>query len=118
MYLNPFRDFIRKFGTRSLTRQRRRVLRSKLRQAGLPYRGQAPFTVAAEICESRTLLSGPQLIQVQPNVGQAINIAPLANTELVADPQITQGGCRVETRFGVIDQQFEAQLARIEDELA
>ena len=25
--------------------------------------------------------------------------------------------CRVETRFGVIDQQFEAQLARIEEEL-
>lgn len=45
-------------------------------------------------------------------------LAPLAQTELVADPQITAGGCRVETRFGVIDQQFESQLARIEEELA
>ncbi len=44
-------------------------------------------------------------------------LAPLAETELVADPQITAGGCRVETRFGVIDQQFESQLARIEEEL-
>ena len=37
---------------------------------------------------------------------------------LVADPQISAGGCRVETRFGSIDQQFEAQLKRIEEELA
>jgi flagellar assembly protein FliH len=44
-------------------------------------------------------------------------LAPLAQTELVADPQISAGGCRVETRFGVIDQQFESQLARIEEEL-
>jgi flagellar assembly protein FliH len=44
-------------------------------------------------------------------------LAPLANTELVADPQISGGGCRVDTRFGVIDQQFESQLARIEEEL-
>jgi flagellar biosynthesis/type III secretory pathway protein FliH len=41
----------------------------------------------------------------------------LAEVELVADPEITPGGCRVETRFGAIDQQFEAQLARIEEEL-
>ena len=34
-----------------------------------------------------------------------------------ADPASLPGGCRVETRFGVIDQQFEAQLARIEEEL-
>ena len=32
-------------------------------------------------------------------------------------PSITPGGCRVETRYGAIDQQFEAQLARIEEEL-
>jgi flagellar biosynthesis/type III secretory pathway protein FliH len=48
----------------------------------------------------------------------ARELAPLAETELIADPQITAGGCRVETRFGVIDQQFESQLARIEEELA
>jgi flagellar biosynthesis/type III secretory pathway protein FliH len=44
-------------------------------------------------------------------------VAPLAGAELQADPDITPGGCRVETRFGVIDQQFEAQLKRIEEEL-
>jgi len=47
----------------------------------------------------------------------ARELAPLSETELIADPQITAGGCRVETRFGVIDQQLESQLARIEEEL-
>lgn len=41
----------------------------------------------------------------------------VATAEIVADPNITRGGCRVETEFGVIDQQFEAQLKRIEEEL-
>ena len=36
---------------------------------------------------------------------------------IVADPEITTGGCRVETQFGMIDQQFEAKLERIEEEL-
>jgi len=44
-------------------------------------------------------------------------LSGLASTELVADPRITRGGCRVETRFGVIDQQIESQLKRIEEEL-
>jgi flagellar assembly protein FliH len=41
----------------------------------------------------------------------------MGSPEVVADPAVTRGGCRVETRFGTIDQQFEAQLARIEEEL-
>lgn len=41
----------------------------------------------------------------------------IADAELIADPQISPGGCRVETQFGAIDQTFEAQLARIEEEL-
>lgn len=44
-------------------------------------------------------------------------LAPLATAEVVADPQISPGGCRIETAFGVVNQQFEAQLARIEEEL-
>jgi flagellar biosynthesis/type III secretory pathway protein FliH len=44
-------------------------------------------------------------------------LAGLGDAEVVADPQIAPGGCRVETRFGVIDQQLETQLARIEEEL-
>ncbi len=41
----------------------------------------------------------------------------LAATEVVADATVSPGGCRVDTQFGSIDQQFEAQLARIRDEL-
>jgi flagellar assembly protein FliH len=44
-------------------------------------------------------------------------LSRLGKARIVADPQITGGGCRVDTRYGVIDQQFEAQLARIEQEL-
>ncbi len=41
----------------------------------------------------------------------------LGSVEIVADAKVRPGGCRVETRFGVIDQQVEVQLARIEEEL-
>jgi flagellar assembly protein FliH len=41
----------------------------------------------------------------------------LAETRVVADSSITAGGCRVDTEFGSIDQQLEAQLARITEEL-
>jgi len=44
-------------------------------------------------------------------------MASLGDAELVPNADVSRGGCRVETRFGVIDQQFEAQLARIEEEL-
>ena len=44
-------------------------------------------------------------------------MSPHVEAEIAADAGITPGGCRVETRFGVIDQQFEAQLQRIEEEL-
>jgi flagellar assembly protein FliH len=47
----------------------------------------------------------------------AKEMASVADAELIADPEITPGGCRVETGFGVIDQTFEAQLVRIEEEL-
>lgn len=41
----------------------------------------------------------------------------LGSAAIVADERITPGGCRVETRHGAVDQQLEAQLARIEAEL-
>ena len=41
----------------------------------------------------------------------------LAPTDVVADASVSPGGCRVDTQFGSIDQQIEAQLARIRDEL-
>ena len=53
--------------------------------------------------------------QVEMLVGE---LSTVTTAEVKADPEITCGGCRVETSFGVIDQQFEAQLKRIEEELA
>jgi len=41
----------------------------------------------------------------------------LAPLEIVADPSVSAGGCRLDTQFGVIDQQFESQLARLREEL-
>jgi len=48
----------------------------------------------------------------------AETLAQLSPNDIVADPAISPGGCRVETRFGEIDQQIETQLKRIEEELA
>jgi flagellar assembly protein FliH len=45
------------------------------------------------------------------------SMSSLGSVELLADIAISRGGCRVETRFGSIDQQFESQLKRIEEEL-
>ena len=50
--------------------------------------------------------------------GVARQLGKLGATNIVADPDVSLGGCRVVTEFGVIDQTFEAQLARIAEELA
>ena len=44
-------------------------------------------------------------------------LARLGKVDILADPSISKGGCRVDTRYGSIDQQLEAQLQRIEQEL-
>jgi flagellar assembly protein FliH len=56
------------------------------------------------------------------NMGPAIEqlsktLCGLAPNQIVADPAISAGGCRVETKFGTIDQQIESQLRRIEEDL-
>jgi flagellar assembly protein FliH len=53
--------------------------------------------------------------QVQALVAE---LARAGGAEVIADEAISLGGCRVDTRSGGIDQQFEAQLARIEEELS
>ena len=47
----------------------------------------------------------------------AAEIAKVGTARVVGDPRIERGSCRVDTRFGRIDAQFAAQLARIEEEL-
>jgi flagellar assembly protein FliH len=48
----------------------------------------------------------------------ASHMAKLGPVHTVVDETISRGGCRVHTEFGVIDQQIESQLERIEMELA
>ncbi len=48
----------------------------------------------------------------------AQEFAKLAPSDVIADEEVSVGGCRLTTQFGEIDQQIEAQLARIEEELA
>lgn len=41
----------------------------------------------------------------------------MATAKIVADESVSRGGCRIESRYGVIDQRIETQLRRIEAEL-
>jgi flagellar assembly protein FliH len=53
-----------------------------------------------------------------PRVTELANeLHSISRAHVVADPQVRLGGCRVDTRFGSIDQRLESQLARIEQEL-
>jgi flagellar assembly protein FliH len=90
--------------------------------------GRHPEITLSLVREALELAAGSSQLRIQlnPNDLKALRdqlcvivdeIAPLAGAELAADPEIAPGGCRVETQFGVIDQQFEAQLKRIEEEL-
>jgi flagellar assembly protein FliH len=98
----------------------KRLIRSELtRQPGIP------LTL---IREALQLAAGSGYVRVllNPNDHQALQsqvqllvqeMSGLGATQIVADASVTPGGCRVETRFGTIDQTFEAQLARVEEEL-
>jgi flagellar assembly protein FliH len=87
-----------------------------------------PEISVALVREALELASGSSYVRIMLNpsdikaLGEQMQllineIAPLSGAELSPDPEITPGGCRVETRFGIIDQQFESQLLRIEEEL-
>jgi flagellar assembly protein FliH len=54
---------------------------------------------------------GDQVTTIAQELGQ------LTPTEVIADPEVTAGGCRVATDHGYIDQQLQNQLARIKSEL-
>ncbi len=89
---------------------------------------QQPEISKQWIRESLELASGSASItlHLNPNDYEALEtqrerleheFSQLATANIVADPDITPGGCRVATEYGLIDQQVEAQLARIEQEL-
>jgi flagellar assembly protein FliH len=75
--------------------------------------------LAAGNGQLRIHLNPADLKTLGPQVETLVaELASLAATELVADPAISPGGCRIDTRLGIIDQQLESQLARIEEELS
>jgi flagellar assembly protein FliH len=87
-----------------------------------------PEITLAWVREALELASGSSRITVRLNpadhdtLGQQIEpikrqLAGLGTVEVVADPAITSGGCRIDTDFGSLDQQLESQLARITEEL-
>jgi flagellar assembly protein FliH len=97
-----------------------RVVRRELRRQ--------PEITLALVREALELAAGSAKIRVHLNpadhktLGSQIQsiakeLSGLAPAELVANEHVSLGGARIETEFGVIDQQFEAQLARIEEEL-
>ncbi|MCS7305069.1 MAG: FliH/SctL family protein [Thermoguttaceae bacterium] len=66
----------------------------------------------------RLLLNPTDYQTLKPQVEMILReMATLGEVEVAADPTITPGGCRLETQFGIIDQQLETQLRRIEEEL-
>jgi flagellar assembly protein FliH len=97
-----------------------RVIRRELERAP-----QITMTLVREALELAAG-AGEMQLQLHPGDHQALGqdvrqvietVGKMARVEVVASNSVSRGGCRVETRFGVIDQTVEAQLARIEEEL-
>lgn len=81
------------------------------------------------IRETLELATGRQQIKVRLNPRDyetlkdqlyqwTLEIDCLDPNNIIADQNIEIGSCRVDTKFGTIDQQFSAQLSRIEEELS
>lgn len=97
-----------------------RVVRREIERA--PSIPLAYVREALEMCAAapqvRVLLHPEDAQSLGESAGQIVReIMPAAHCEIVADESVTQGGCRIETRHGEIDQQIETQLKRIEAEL-
>jgi flagellar assembly protein FliH len=99
----------------------RRVVRREL--------AHAPDIALDLVRETLQLAAGHQPIVVRMNPGDHATLGSRAEAiiqelrlvgqaEIVADPTIASGGCKVETHYGAIDGQVATQLARIAEELA
>jgi len=71
--------------------------------------GSGEITLHLNPADHETLSPQLELLEAE--------LEKLAPIQIVSDGKVTCGGCRVETKFGTIDQQIEAQVARIEEEL-
>jgi flagellar assembly protein FliH len=89
---------------------------------------QRPELAQESIREALELAAGNPQIKLRLNPGDASHlgpwcdeivksVSPAGTAEIVADPNITTGGCVVETKHGKIDARIETKLARIAHEL-
>lgn len=102
------------------TRIAERVIRREI--------SQDPQITVSLVREALELATGSGEITVRMNAADVQSLGPhletllqslggKANAKIHSDDSIAAGGCRLETRFGVIDQRIEEQLKRIEEEL-
>lgn len=88
-----------------------------------------PTIVLDLVTEALRMATGTAEISVHINptdyahLGAQINslantLAQLTPSQIVADSDVSPGGCRIETKYGEIDMQIESQLRRIEEELS
>jgi len=102
-----------------------RVIAEKVIRQNLP---RMPEVTGTLIREALELAAGSQHVRLHLNPAdhealgdtaeQIIReMSSVASTQIVSDPNISPGGCRVVMPMGIVDQQFEAQLDRIEEEL-
>ncbi len=74
--------------------------------------------LAAGSSQLRVYLNPDDQKALGPQIESLVKeLSELGTAEIIADPEVAPGGCRVETAVGTIDQQLETQLARIEEEL-
>ncbi len=97
----------------------------KLIRRELQHDADIPLELLKEALE---LAAGSRRLRIRLNpadresLGPAVEqivarIAALASAEILADAEVSLGGCVVETEHGEIDQRFESQIARICEEL-
>ncbi|MGD9645227.1 MAG: FliH/SctL family protein [Pirellulales bacterium] len=116
-------DWLRRWQRRSLdvaSAMARRIVRREL--AAEPAIAlelvREALELAADIPQLRLFMHPDDLRTLGPSVTALCEeLSRLSEVEIVADEKISRGGCRLETRFGQIDQQIESQLDRLLEEL-
>ena len=97
-----------------------RVVRGELtRKPEIPQQWVRESLELAAGSDNLTLHLNPDDYEALGDQRQVIvrEFGKLTPADVVPDPGITSGGCRVVTEYGHIDQQVESQLARIQQEL-
>ena len=116
-------DWLRHWQTRSLevaSAMAKRIIRRELTaepRIALDLVREA-LELAAGIPQLRLSMHPDDLRLLGPAVTELCGeLSRLSEVKIMADEKISRGGCRLETRFGEIDQQIESQLDRLLEEL-